>query len=211
MTMTATAQDRPDRRGGPIFFALIATAIAITAMIALAVTPDLVAGVRLIIRITARISLPLFLAAFSASALVRIWPSGTTQWLLVNRRWLGLSFAWSHLVHLLAIFALVRSDNALFWTLTNPVSLTGGTITYLFIAAMAATSFNGAVRALGPQRWSLLHRTGLWAVWLVFLISNAKRIPISGWYAVPCLLLIAAVALRVKASRKLNRRPAQAA
>ena len=209
--MTATARSRLDRRGGPIFFVIIATAIAIIAMIALAVSPDLVAGVRLIIRITARISLPIFLAAFAASALARIWPTNTTQWLLANRRWLGLSFAWSHLVHLLAIFTLVRSDNALFWTLTNPVSLIGGSITYLFIAAMAATSFNGAVRALGPQRWALLHRTGLWMIWLVFLISNAKRIPGSGWYVIPCLLLIAAVSLRVKASRKVNRRAAQAA
>lgn len=209
--MTSTALGRPDRRGGPIFFVIIATAIAITAMIALAVTPDHVAGVRLIIRVTARTSLPLFLAAFSASALAREWPTDTTRWLLANRRWLGLSFAWSHLVHLLAIFTLVRSDNALFWTLTNPVSITGGSIAYLFIAAMAATSFNAAVRALGPQRWALLHRTGLWMIWLVFLISNAKRIPGSGWYAVPCLLIIAAVALRVKVSRKVNRRAVQAA
>ena len=209
--MTSTAPGRPDRRGGPIFFVIIATAIAITAMIALAVTPDHVAGVRLIIRVTARTSLPLFLAAFSASALARVWPTDTTRWLLANRRWLGLSFAWSHLVHLLAIFTLVRSDNALFWTLTNPVSITGGSIAYLFIAAMAATSFNAAVRALGPRRWALLHRTGLWMIWLVFLISNAKRIPGSGWYAVPCLLIIAAVALRVKVSRKVNRRAVQAA
>ena len=209
--MTSTALGRPDRRGGPIFFVIIATAIAITAMIALAVTPDHVAGVRLIIRVTARTSLPLFLAAFSASALARVWPTDTTRWLLANRRWLGLSFAWSHLVHLLAIFTLVRSDNALFWTLTNPVSITGGSIAYLFIAAMAATSFNAAVRALGPRRWALLHRTGLWMIWLVFLISNAKRIPGSGWYAVPCLLIIAAVALRVKVSRKVNRRAVQAA
>ena len=180
-------------------------------MIVLAVAPDHVAGVRLVIRLTARISLGLFLAAFTASALVRTWPSNTARWLLANRRWLGLSFAWSHLIHLLAIFALVRSDSALFWTLTNPVSLTGGSITYLFIAAMAATSFNGAVRALGPHRWALLHRTGSWMIWLVFLISNAKRIPISGWYAGPCLLLIAAAALRLLVSRQVTRRAAQAA
>ena len=209
--MTAMAQSRSDRRGGPIFFAVIAITIAIVAMVALAVAPDRVAGVRLIIRATARTSLPLFLAAFSASALARVRPTDTTRWLLANRRWLGLSFAWSHLVHLLAIFALVRSDNALFWTLTNPVSLAGGSITYVFIAAMAATSFNGAVRALGPQRWALLHRAGAWMIWLVFLISNAKRIPISGWYAVPCLFLIAAVALRLTVSRKTARRAEQAA
>ena len=48
-------------------------------------------------------------------------------------------------------------------------------------------------------------------IWLVFLISNAKRIPISGWYAVPCLFLIAAVALRLTVSRKTARRAEQAA
>ncbi|HEY5756499.1 MAG TPA: hypothetical protein VIU34_11795, partial [Steroidobacter sp.] len=63
-------------------------------------------GVRGIIRATARSSFALFALAFTASAACYFWPNAWTRWQLRNRRYLGVSFAVSHLVHLLAIFAL---------------------------------------------------------------------------------------------------------
>jgi len=63
-------------------------------------------GVRLVIRATARTSVALFLAAFLASTLRRRWPGPATSWLLQNRRYVGLGFAVSHLLHLLAILEL---------------------------------------------------------------------------------------------------------
>jgi DMSO/TMAO reductase YedYZ heme-binding membrane subunit len=168
-------------------------------MLAQATEP--VEGVRLVIRTTARTSLALFLAAFLASSLARIWPGGFTSWLVANRRWFGLSFAWSHLVHAVAIIALVQLDPALFWTLSNPVSIAGGSTAYLFIALLAATSYDRMVKAIGPQRWAKLHRTGIWVIWLVFFVSNAKRIPGSGWYALPVAILLAAAFVRLRAPR----------
>jgi methionine sulfoxide reductase heme-binding subunit len=53
-------------------------------------------GVRAIIRLTARTSVALFLLAFTASAAFRLWGGRLPRWLLVNRRYLGLSFAVSH-------------------------------------------------------------------------------------------------------------------
>ena len=187
---------------GPGLFFAIAAALAAATAIVLTAVPDAVEAVRLVIRSTARISLALFLAAFLAAPLTRRWPSGSTRWLVRNRRWLGLSFAFSHLIHALAIVALVRLDPQLFWTLSNPVSVVGGSICYLFIAAMAATSFDRMVQALGPRNWARLHQTGSWIVWLVFVISNAKRIPGSVWYVLPSVVLIAAAWLRLSAVRR---------
>src|SRR3954452_8219571 len=62
-----------------------------------------VEGVRMVIRYTARSSLLLFCLAFSASALHRLWPNPFSRWQLCNRRYLGLSFAVSHLIHAIAI------------------------------------------------------------------------------------------------------------
>ena len=181
-------------------FALIALAVGAACLVPLAVLPDRIEAVRMVIRLTARISLALFLLAFLASTFVRLWPGEASRWVLAHRRAMGLGFAWSHLIHAGALVILYRTDAALFWTLTNPVSITGGSVAYAFIAMLAATSFDGAVRAMGPQRWQQLHRTGLAIVWLVFLISNAKRVPTSAGYLVPSLILIAALALRVYAA-----------
>jgi hypothetical protein len=204
------AGTQPRAASGAALFGVFALVLGLASLAALALVPDRIEAVRLIIRSTARISLVLFLAAFLASALARVWPGGPGRSLVRHRRWLGLSFAWSHLVHAAAIIALVRLDPALFWTLSNPVSVAGGSFCYLFIAMLAATSFDRMVKALGPQRWALLHRTGVWIIWTVFMVSNAKRIPASGWYALPCLILIAAAALRLAAPRLARRARAAA-
>ena len=61
------------------------------------------AGLRMLMRATARTSLALFGAAFAASSLRSLWPTPATGWLLRQRRYLGLSFAFSHALHALAI------------------------------------------------------------------------------------------------------------
>ena len=62
-------------------------------------------GIRVVIRATARTSFVLFMLAFVASALRRAWRNDATAWLLANRRYVGVSFGISHVIHLLAIFA----------------------------------------------------------------------------------------------------------
>ncbi|MDJ0650455.1 MAG: hypothetical protein QNJ60_17310 [Xenococcaceae cyanobacterium MO_188.B19] len=63
-------------------------------------------SMRIAIRLTARISCILFLLAFSASSLRRIKSNKLTQWLLRNRRYLGLSMAVSHGFHAIAIIGV---------------------------------------------------------------------------------------------------------
>lgn len=156
-------------------------------------------GYRVVIRATARTSLLFFLAAFTASAVARLWPGAFAHWLRRNRRQFGLSFAMSHLIHAVAIVALYRTDPATFWMLTNARSIVTGSIAYLFIAALAATSFDTVVRAMGPKAWSTLHRVGVWVIAISFIFTNGKRIPVSPWYALPVALLALTIILRIAA------------
>ncbi|EFG9153081.1 hypothetical protein BL864_005536, partial [Escherichia coli] len=94
--------------------ALMAMAVAIWAVGGLDVE-----ATRLVIRATARSSLLLFLLAFVASSAVQLWPGEATRWLLRNRRYFGLAFAFSHGIHAVAIIALAAMDQSLFLTLTN--------------------------------------------------------------------------------------------
>ena len=141
----------------------------------LALRPD-VEGLRLVIRATARTSLVLFALAFSAAAMAQLVVSDATRWQLRNRRYLGVSFAVSHFIHLAALIALARTDQALFWTLTNPANIVLAGTAYLFIAAMTATSFDRTAAWLGAGKWRLLHLIGGWYIWLSFAVSIGKRL-----------------------------------
>ncbi len=159
-------------------------------------------GIRLAIRATARTSLALFCATFAAAALARAWPNGVTLWLRANRRYLGLSFAVSHLWHAFAIVALARLFPETLMRLTSPATFAYGGLTYLFIALMAATSSDAAVRWLGPRRWRILHAVGAHAIWLNFVASEAKRLGVHPGYWAALGLLVAVMALRLAARRR---------
>src|SRR6516165_4305035 len=77
-----------------------------------------VEGVRMVIRFTARTSLLFFCLAFSAAALARLWPNAYTRWQRRNRRNLGVTFAASHALHAVAIFAFAKMDPAGFASTT---------------------------------------------------------------------------------------------
>ena len=165
-------------------------------------------GVRLVIRATARTSLVLFVLAFTASAMVELLPSEAARWQRRNRRYLGVSFAVSHLIHLIAILALASIDQVLFWKLTNINTIVLAGTAYLFIAAMAATSFDRAVAWLGPRKWRLLHLLGGWYIWISFAVAVGKRVPLDRFYWPMAALVLAAGVVRLVAMWRRNRRRA---
>jgi DMSO/TMAO reductase YedYZ heme-binding membrane subunit len=211
--MTATTTGTPATKGWTegwgLFWTLTLTlaAMSLGFLFVLGWDTD---GYRMVIRSTARTSLVLFLAAFAASAAFKLWPAPFTRWLRRNRRQLALGFAMSHFIHALAIIALWQTDPGVFWVLTNPKSLVTGGTAYLFIALLAATSFDRMVKALGPKAWGRLHWWGVWIVALSFIFTNGKRIPVSGWYALPVALVVAVIVLRMMAGRKQSRAAALA-
>jgi DMSO/TMAO reductase YedYZ heme-binding membrane subunit len=166
----------------------------------LALTPDIVDGVRAVIRWTARCSLVLFLLAFTASAFLRLAPNPFTAWQRRNRRYLGVAFAISHLIHLAAILAFASLDSAQFWQLTNLMTIWTGGLAYVFIVFMAATSIDRMVAAIGSRAWQILHTAGAWYIWVSFMVTFGKRAAVSAAYAPAIVLLIAALIIKILAT-----------
>ncbi|NIU76183.1 MAG: hypothetical protein GWN71_22250, partial [Gammaproteobacteria bacterium] len=63
--------------------------------------------------------------AFSASGLRALWRVDATKWLLVNRRYVGVSYAVSHALHAAALVVLHR-QSAEFAGSLDAVTLVGG-------------------------------------------------------------------------------------
>ena len=163
------------------------------------------AGLRAAVRTSAQTSFVLFTSAFSASALCAIWPSPLTRWMLRNRRYLGVSFAVSHFIHLVAIIALALRLGDQFKL--DPPTLVGGGLAYVFIAAMTATSFDRTAAWLGPRAWRRLHTTGGYYIWFIFFISYAPRAAIASlWYVPFVFVLLSVIALRAVARLRSRRR-----
>jgi hypothetical protein len=158
-------------------------------------------------RVTARVALVIFVAAYAASPLRRVWRASPSAWLLRNRRFVGLSFAVAHAFHALAILSLVVLLGSGFEY--DPVSLAGGGAAYLFVALMAATSSDRAVAALGPSRWRALHRAGLHTIWFVFAVTELPTALDSPLHFLLAGLLVAAAGLR--AAVAISRRRASSA
>ncbi len=161
------------------------------------------AGVRTVVRATARTSLALFLLAFSASSLRRLRPVPATAWLLRNRRYVGVSFAVSHLYHLAAVLVVARRWPHPFTEQSGTLgTLLGGGLGYVFIAGMAATSFDRSAAWLGARRWRLLHTVGSYYVWLIFALAyvvgalqSPERLPLG-------LAVLGALAVRLWGKRR---------
>ncbi|MCQ2028937.1 hypothetical protein EA797_14310 [Stutzerimonas zhaodongensis] len=177
-------------------FGLIAALVAVMSATAIAVQPDLIEGLRSAIRFTARSSFVLFLIAFTASAFAVLVPSPISKALVRERRFIGLAFAFSHLVHAVLIYAYGQLNTEFWPARTVANNIPGGTA-YAFILLMALTSFKGPARLLGPKAWKALHVTGMWIIVAVFAFSNFKRIAMSDWYVLPFGLICAAVAVRL--------------
>jgi sulfoxide reductase heme-binding subunit YedZ len=118
-------------------------------------------------RYTARFSFLLFILAWSASALAKLWPGGWRTVLVRRRRAVGLSFAAAHFVHLGALLIAVLA----FVTPRSMTTIYGGGLGYVFIALMALTSNDWSVRTLGPKHWKLLHTVGGIAIATIFFVS----------------------------------------
>jgi methionine sulfoxide reductase heme-binding subunit len=121
-------------------------------------------------RYTARAGFPLLVLAYIARPLHQLAPSGFSKATLSRRRWIGLGFAFSHTVHLVALTMAFRTAGE-----TPPmITVVGGGLAYVLLYAMAFTSTAAAQRAMG-RWWKRLHRFGIHYIWLIFAQSYLGR------------------------------------
>jgi len=157
------------------------------------------AGLRALVRLTARASFLVFVPVYVAAPLRRLWPAPASRWLVRNRRHLGLSFAWAHGLHALAIGMLALLLGDAFEV--DPATLVVGGFAYALLAGMALTSFDRTARWLGPRRWRILHRTGLHTLWFVFAFDWTLGAATSPSYLPFAALVWGAAILRFAALR----------
>lgn len=159
-------------------------------------------GIRALVRRTAQTSVVLFSAAFAASSLRQVWRSPLSTWLIKNRRYVGVSFAYSHIWHLAALIALTQVSPDFTGTVET-LTLAGGGFAYLLLIAMAITSNDRAVAALGAKNWGRLHKLGVYLLWILFFQSYAGRVAAGMWiYALPTALLVVVMGIRAYAWRQ---------
>jgi methionine sulfoxide reductase heme-binding subunit len=161
------------------------------------------AGLRALVRFTVRVSFLVFAVVYAAAPVRRLHPAPITRWLLRNRRYLGVSFAWAHGLHGLAIALLaLRLGDSLE---VDPATRLGGGLAYLLIAAMTITSFDRTARWLGPRRWGRLHRAGLHWLWFIFALNWTASVGVSPAYLPFALITWGLLALRLAAVRARRR------
>ncbi|MEE9876222.1 MAG: hypothetical protein PBU97_05865 [Stenotrophomonas maltophilia] len=164
-------------------FVAVAVVLIAFALAAFAPYPDAAEGSRAAIRVTARTSFLLFLAAFTASSFASLLPGPFTRFLLRERRIIGLSFAFSHLLHAVAItgFGVL---NPAFWPARSALANLPGTVGYIAILALAITSHRGHRPAHGTDRLAsparhrhVDHRGG---VYLLVLQARSGQLLVCG-------------------------------
>lgn len=152
-------------------------------------------------RWTARTAMPVFLVAYLASSLARLYPSRWTQALLRRRRQWGLGFAIAHSIHLAALLFNITQFRP------RPLeSLIAGGFAYLLIYIMALTSNSWSQRRLG-RWWGKIHWLGAHYIWAIFAagyglraINADPQYHLEGRLLLPVMLL--ALGLRLYTWRK---------
>jgi methionine sulfoxide reductase heme-binding subunit len=120
-------------------------------------------GMEHIILRSVRCALPFFIVAFTASSLAILWSSRGTRWLLANRRYFGLAFAFGMAWHLTFVgYSTYSFGNGLGFkaTLLDLIGLT-------FLLALTLTSFRWCARRLSAAHWRRLHKVGVYVIWLL--------------------------------------------
>jgi methionine sulfoxide reductase heme-binding subunit len=181
---------------------LIATAIASAVMLTLIGTIEGLteASIRMAVRGTARVSCLLFLMAFVAAPLQRLWATDFSQWLVQNRRFLGLSMAVSHTYHAIVLVGLHIITQGKHPTIL-PLALLG----YVFLIAMTVTSFSGPAKAIGRRAWRILHTAGMHFFWLAFVGEFAVKATKSWVYFGLTVLVLLVMVIRLWPKNKLPR------
>jgi sulfoxide reductase heme-binding subunit YedZ len=154
-------------------------------------------GMEFIIKHSVRCALPTFLLAFTASSLATLWPTPLSRWLLSNRRYIGLAFAYGMTLHFtLVAYSILSFGNGLNSFVTALDLIGAG-----FLLAMTLTSFRWFARRLSLANWRRLHKAGAYAIWLLatYIYVSDVRYERDVVHALVATAFLAAWILRVTA------------
>src|SRR5262249_9632268 len=104
-------------------------------------------------------------------------------------------------VHAACIVALASRIGPPFWKAVPMATLVGGGLGYVFLVAMAATSYDGSAKWIGRRAWNALHTAGMYVLFAIFLFSYVRRVG-SPLGAAAVTALLGALLLRAAARWK---------
>lgn len=163
------------------------------------------AGLRAGLRGTAMLAAAIFLVVFVASSWNALRPSAASKYLLRNRRYLGVSVAASMAAHAALFSTLAARDPAAFFAGISGVTLVGGSLGYVMLALMTATSFDRTAAWVGRAWWKRLHTAGMYFLWVIFAFTYVGRAAASPWYGALAAALLGAMGVRVGAAVRRTR------
>ena len=133
-------------------------------------------GVDITLRVSSKVSLVLFFFIFIASPLNNVAPSKFSLQLLKYRRPLaivfGITFLQSHFT-LIALQFLI--DSPRIWDQISLGDIFIGGTGILLLAVLLITSFDRYASKLTPRYWKILHKAGLYFIWLVFALDQSEK------------------------------------
>ena len=154
-----------------LFWALTAamTAIAVWGFVNGAADEE---TARLLVRWTVRAAAVPFLLAFVAGAVGTLWPGAIADWLLDNRKYLGLAFAYGIALNVIALVWLAGFEFNIAWSGLSVLDRVEGYGGVALVIAMTLTSFDRISQRMSPGAWRLLQTLGMYGLWWVFFRTN---------------------------------------
>ena len=126
-------------------------------------TPE---GVSHMIGYSVRWAVPFIYLAIAASAIKILFKGALSNWLLRNRKYIGLVFgfamAWQ------AVFIYILSSFHVDYYYSDVYVFRDeleGSIGYIFLTAMILTSFNIARKKITQKQWTLIQKSGVYFLW----------------------------------------------
>lgn len=149
------------------FFWLVATLISVATMVEMVkVDMSTGAGVSHMIGYSVRFAVPLIFLVIAASSVKKLFPGPLPVWWLRNRKYIGLMFAVAMAWQCLFIFTMsVFFRNYYYEDIYLLRDELEGSVGYIFLVAMVATSFQFGRKWLNKQQWDLLHTSGVYFLW----------------------------------------------
>lgn len=156
------------------------------------------------IRYSVRFSVPWFILAFIASAASYLFRDSFSNWLMTNRKHLGVAFGFGMGWQLLFIALMSFRHSEYFFSEILQEFQYFELGVYVILGLMVVTSFRYWSSKLKPKAWKQLHTTGMYLLWFVitgsYILYSVTRPSLFNYLM--ALVCLSALGLRLLAATR---------